>query len=194
MFYVKILQVLKLYQFIIDFITLNAGVTQEYELLKFIEEKHPDFFDSLGTSPTLYRKHFFLFHQLYLLNDELNKNSSQLKISVLEISISHSVKGSPAIGEIDHLKSFYLNKQNLYLSEDEILNMKKMFWKKYVALDKKADAIKLLELENIEPLDKKIIKQQYNRLANQHHPDRGGEQAQFIAIKQAYEELKRLFI
>jgi DnaJ-class molecular chaperone len=48
----------------------------------------------------------------------------------------------------------------------------------------------ILELEK--PTSKDKIQQAYRRLVKIHHPDRGGVSAQFIAIKQAYENLLKV--
>ena len=47
-----------------------------------------------------------------------------------------------------------------------------------------------LELETGAPWEQ--VQSAYRRLAKEHHPDRGGDADQFRAIKDAYEQLKKL--
>lgn len=180
-------------QFIIDFIISSDEDVEEYFLLKFIEEQHPNFFDSLGESPSLYKKHFFLFHQLYLLRDDLLKQGKSLIISGTKISIRDQTRSSTAISDTDALSEFYLNLDNLALSDEDVSEMLNKFWQKYLAIDKKAEALQVLGLHNTTDLNKKTIKSRYAELAQKHHPDKGGDEQMFIKIKEAANTLKHLF-
>ncbi len=177
---------------LLDYISAQSDGTQEYPLLKHLDENHPEFFEELGNKPSLFKKHFFLFHQLYLIKLELLENNQTLIISPLEIRLCQSSDAGKEMGETDALSGFYLNKKNLDLTEEEILQMQKKFWEKYLALDKKAEAIKILGLETYSELDQKTLKTRYSELAQKHHPDKGGDPTDFILIKQAYKDLKLL--
>ncbi|MCW8878496.1 MAG: DnaJ domain-containing protein [Kangiellaceae bacterium] len=177
---------------LLDFINAKDGVTQEYPLLRHLEDNHPDFFKPLGHSPSLFKKHFYLFHKLYLLNQRLVQNKLRLTISPLEIRLCSIGKEGDAIGETDALMEFYLNQDNLNLSEEAVADMQKKFWEKYLALDKKAEAIKVLGLEGEESLDRFKLKKRFNELAQKTHPDKGGDEKQFVLLKQAYESLKQI--
>jgi len=50
------------------------------------------------------------------------------------------------------------------------------------------DAYKILGVKRTD--SKEDIKKAYRKLANEHHPDKGGEEAEFKKIKQAYEDIK----
>jgi len=176
-----------------DHILSCGGTVGEYSLFKFIEKTHPDFFKPLGASSSLFKQHFFLFHHLYLLRDELVEQGQSLLISAIEISICDLVSNSTAISETDSLREYYLNLDNLNLSDEEVSEMLTGFWQKYLAIDKKAEALQLLGLENTSNLNKKIIKSRYNQLAKKYHPDKGGDEQMFIKIKQAADTLKKLF-
>ena len=82
---------------------------------------------------------------------------------------------------------------NLDLSEKDVAKMLSEFWRKYLAIDKKAEALKILGIQNKDPITRTVINNRYKKLANIHHPDRGGCKKEFIKIKQATEELKVLF-
>ena len=180
-------------KFIIDYILSSGGVTQEYQLLKFIEKEHPIFFETLGQSPSLFKKHFYLFHQLYCLRDYLLAKNKILSISTLEIKISESLLSSTKLSEHDGLADFYLNIDHLSLPDDEITKMLNDFWEKYLAIDKKRESLVILGLENESYLDLNRVKNRYKELAMLHHPDKGGSKKKFIQIKYAMENLKHLF-
>jgi cell fate (sporulation/competence/biofilm development) regulator YlbF (YheA/YmcA/DUF963 family) len=165
----------------------------EYQLLKLIEEKIPQFFDSLPNRSALYQKHFWLFHHLYRLKTEFSKKGFILSISALAVSLRPASEAKTQLDERDPLVDFYLDMNNLYLSEAEIADMQKQFWQRFLALENKSQAIKTLELAGVRPLTFKAVKQQYQKLAQRHHPDKGGDSTTFRAIQQAYEELKLLF-
>jgi len=67
--------------------------------------------------------------------------------------------------------------------ENEINDMLRFFWKKYLAQDQKQEALSTL---NLPPeADPKMIKNQYKRLAQKHHPDKGGSAEMFNKVHQA---------
>jgi len=180
------------YQVIIDFLNEHDGVTQEYPLLRHLQTQHPRFFVQLGNKAGLYQKHFWLFHHLHRLNEQLLERNLRLIISPLEIRLCSVSEASRAVGETDLLKAFYLNEANLYLSETQISKMLRDFWEKYLALDQKAEAIRLLQLDADSPLDEQRLKSQYKKMAQQHHPDKGGDEEQFDQVRKAYQKLKTL--
>ena len=174
---------------------------KEYELMTDLE-KNSCFFNELGENTSLFKKHFFLFHHLYLLAEVLKYKNIELEVSALCIKLSNnSLVSEPENegdvseyrGEIVGLQKFYLNSDNLDLSEKEVQDMLALFWKKYLALDKKSDAKKCLGLQDQKALTRSLIKKRYNQLSSQHHPDKGGDRLEFIQIKEAYEQLKNLY-
>ena len=180
-------------QFIVDYIILKGGSVKEYHLLKYIEEEHPLFFGHLS-NPCLYKKHFYLFNQLYNLRDVLIDQSRTLLISSLEIKlISNNKKQNKEIGRTEVLRSFYLDLNNLYLSDEEVSDMLNAFWDKYYAIDKKIEAIKVLGLEGVVEVDLLKIKSAYTKLAHQYHPDKGGCSNTFLKVQKAYSLLKRCY-
>jgi len=180
-------------QFIIDYITSNGGVIKEYDLLRHIDKEQPQFFQSLGEKPSLYKRHFYCLHHLYLLRKSLAKYEQTIIISALEIRIIKNQSNTNEVGSLDHLADFYLNFENIKLSEKEVSEMLDQFWKKYSAIDQKSEALKVFGLAQNAIITKERIKQQYTKLVSVHHPDKGGEQEKFIQIKQAYNQLKHLF-
>ncbi len=177
-------------QDIINILLSHDGSMSEYQLLKEIELHLPDFFSQLSAPVSLYKKHFFLFNHLYRLKQQLTEESLHLCISPLEIKLVPAGEAGQKLGAIEPLRDFYLQLDNIHLSEVEISKMQRQFWEKYLAIDKKAEALKILQLTNISPVTHKVLKSRFNELARKHHPDRGGDEQMFIMIKQAYEDLK----
>ncbi len=181
-------------QFLIDFIQSSGGATSEYRLLQFVDKTCPEFFATLGDNPSLFKKHFYLFYHLYLLTNNLSESSQFLKISSIEIKIcQYDDTTRFDLAETDGLKEFYSNIDNLNLSDQEVNEMLDQFWQKYLAIDKKTQAILLLGLENIKNLDILMIKNRFNQLAHKYHPDKGGKEDYFFELKQAYNILRRLY-
>lgn len=189
---------------VIEFLRENNNKISEHLLLKHLETHHSDFFSVLPNPDRLYEKHFYLFHKLYqlkqaLFDDKLHLTVSALTIELLPTTSSHeqaankSLGDNHPIGDSDPLAEFYLDKNNLYLSESEVHAMQKKFWQRYLAIQQKSDAIICLELQGETPLTLQKVKKQYQKLAQQHHPDKGGDAEKFQAIKQAFNELKLIF-
>ena len=59
----------------------------------------------------------------------------------------------------------------------------KSFWKRYLAQDQKQAALDALDLPP--EADAKMIKDQYKRLAQKHHPDKGGCAEIFNKVREA---------
>ena len=171
----------------------EKGSVKEIELLHFINENQAEFFKSLGSNPSLYKKHFLLFNHLYRLNEELSQDGFRLIISALEIKLCPITDLGTEIAHTDALKTFYLDKKHLELSDQALDEMMNDFWKKYLALDKKSEALKVMGLVSEPDLTLSKLNKRYNQLAKLHHPDKGGDKNQFIELKIAYGDLKVLF-
>ncbi|PCI65498.1 MAG: hypothetical protein COB38_11075 [Gammaproteobacteria bacterium] len=193
-------------QILLDYLEHKSLAIKEYELMTDLQE-NTKFFSKLGEDASLFKKHFYLFHHLYLLAEALKEQSFELEISALSIKLckktltSESKKEghvseyhvSEYKGEIVELQNFYLNSDNLNLPDEEVQDMLALFWKRYLAIDKKSDAIKCFGLEEHNNLSRSQIKKRYNQLASQYHPDKGGDKIKFMQIKEAYEQLKELY-
>ncbi len=164
----------------------------EYELLKIIDAEQPDFFSQLSSPQRLYQKHFLLFHHLYKLRDKWSRHGVQLSISAMSIELISESQPGQNIDHHDPLTEFYLDKNNLHLSEEEVQKMQQAFWQRYLALEKKTESIKTLQLSDVSPLRWSVVKKQFQKLAQKHHPDKGGCPKKFADIRQAYNELKQL--
>lgn len=153
----------------------SAGIS-EYDLLQALREQ--GYFNFLSTPAMpheLFRAHFILFHALYLLRDQFYKNKTYaLNIETLCIRLLPYQAGQKNLQRTDNLRMYYLDLNNLEnTSEDDIYDMLASFWKKFQGIDNREAA--LAELGLTDPVDNKVIKQAYRRLAMQYHPDRGGD-------------------
>ncbi|MFT6733794.1 MAG: hypothetical protein ACJAS9_001988 [Polaribacter sp.] len=200
-------------QILLDYLESKPSYIKEFDLMTDLSEDlgvEHGFFSDLGKSPSLFKKHFFLFHHLYLLSEVLLPSGRLLEISALSIKLIVSEQSSvhpekktkkkqlsESCAVTDsvsiELKTFYLEKNNLYLPDKEVQELLELFWKKYLSLDKKTDAIKCLGLQDLNNLSRSQIKRRYNQLAIQFHPDKGGDNIKFMQIKEAYEQLKALY-
>lgn len=65
------------------------------------------------------------------------------------------------------------------------------FWDRYLAIDKRLEALQTLGLPADATWD--MVERVYRRLAAKHHPDKGGDAARFREIRAAYEILLRCY-
>lgn len=165
----------------------------EYALFKHLESNCAAFQgDDKRIDIALFRKHFMVMNALYQLQDSLVKDGLYLAISALSIKIEPIKAGenkTPANCPDAKLRDYYLDWSQLSeTTESDVNTLLTIFWKQYCAYDKHADAFNTLGLDSDETWP--AIQQTYRRLAAESHPDRGGNNEQFIAIREAYETLK----
>lgn len=182
----------------------------EHQLLTLLQEPPHAFFaaDAMRDPLLLFQTHFLLFHCLYLLRNRWQKNRyASLEISALSIkkigitSLINTVDS--ATNSHDHTDQLLLNADPLaqyYLdwshfsntSSEDVDSLLDSFWKKVYQPQSAEDlqqALKVMELEAPLPLPQ--LKQQYRRLAQRFHPDKGGESEHFKKICQAFHQLRQ---
>lgn len=167
---------------------------REYDLIKAIDADGG--FPNLAQDSqlALFQKHFLVKNALFQLQLALwQEEQVYLYISALEIRV---VPGTPVTSEQTlpgtagdaSIRDYYLDWSNYETATVEsVETLLNSFWQRYASHDKRDEALDVLQL----PADasQAMIKQQYRRMANQHHPDKGGDSQQFIALRQAYETL-----
>ena len=154
----------------------NSEGIGEYDLMTNLKSQgYFDFLSQPALPHELFQAHFFLFHALYLLSDDLlNEKTYLLDIHTLKIQLLPYQKGKNALQLDNKLKNYYLDFKNLEnTNENDVYNLLASFWNKYNKIDLREDA--LSELGLIDPVDDNMIKKEYRRLIMQHHPDRGGD-------------------
>lgn len=168
----------------------------EYELLKRVETGSDAFANvSDEQQLALFQKHFLLMNALYRLQTTLWEDERLwLQISPLRIVLGGAATivaetKDLADGNAHALKDYYLDWRNFTDADnDSVAELLAGFWRRYVAHDEQLRALEILKLNA--DSDWSTIKQQYRRLAAQAHPDRGGDNARFLEIREAYEILR----
>jgi len=170
------------------------SLSNEHQIIKHLQDKKIPPFDnfSLADSKDLFSAHFLCMHALYHLKNQY-QHSQKFKLIIESVRIQRITLNDPialneqpktVIETIDPLESYYLNSKHYFeTQEDEINDMLKSFWQKYIAQDNKKAALSTLNLPT--NADAKMIKAQYHHLAQKHHPDKGGCAEIFSKIYQA---------
>lgn len=168
----------------------------EYDLLKQLQNLENSAFKHLEFSShaTLFQAHFLLFHILYRIRDKLFESENiLLDINAINITL-HTVEQSAdqAISVTDPLRDYYLNLSNLFdTSEQDVIDLIASFWTRLHSTEQREYALAELGLQD--PVDFLAIKQQYRKLAMEHHPDRGGDTHKLQIINAAMEILERSY-
>lgn len=174
----------------------SPGELSEHQLIRRLEADQAPFPEAGEDADlALFQKHFMVMNALYQLQQSLFDEGFHLSISPLSIQLQPAGSGEaslPTQGPDAKLRDYYLDWSQLtQTTADDVDQLLNSFWQHYLAIDKKADALKRLGLEGNE--DWAAVQQAYRRLAAEHHPDRGGDQAEFIAVREAYEILSHCF-
>lgn len=169
--------------------------TNEHQIIKHLQDKLIEPFDnfSLSHSKDLFSAHFLCMHALYHLKNEYSEKRSYALIiqsvrvqrfDIRQYEDNDLQNTKQYLDRADPLASYYLNPKHYFeTQEDEINDMLKSFWQRYLAQDEKQEALTALELPG--HADKDMIKRQYRRLAQKHHPDKGGCAIAFNKIQEA---------
>ncbi|MCW9005707.1 MAG: DnaJ domain-containing protein, partial [Gammaproteobacteria bacterium] len=143
-----------------------------------------------------FRKNFLVMNALYFLQRDLMGSGYGLSISAMSIRLEPVADSSSSSELVDvadeKLSDYYLDWANYHeTGKEEIEQLLNDFWRVYHAQDKRLAALDILGLP--ESADWDQVQQVYRSLISQCHPDKGGEQKQFIEIREAYEVLKYCF-
>lgn len=174
----------------------NPEGTREIDLIDILSEHLPELIsrEALNTPLSRFRTHFLLFHALYQLRALLfAEQSGILEIAPLMIQI-HPWSGSNSqnIDLHDALEAYYLNWENLMsTNEDDVGNLLAGFWKRMIAPNEVQNALLVMNLKPQAGWTE--MKQQYRQLCMAHHPDRGGNTADYQALQSAYQTLKQRY-
>ncbi|WP_018994618.1 DNA-J related domain-containing protein [Thioalkalivibrio sp. ALJ2] len=136
---------------------------------------------------SLFQTHFVLFHCLYRLRDMLAGQGEWLRIHCLGIGIEPlqaADMGSDLPARGDPLRAYYLDLTRLEgMDAAAVEALLGEFWAHLARDERREQALEVLGLED--PVDAAAIRQQYRRLAQRHHPDRGGDTAVLQRINAA---------
>ncbi len=168
----------------------------EYEIISALKVQGL-YIDAMDDpSMALYTGHFFVMNALYALQRELLSDGLYLHISPMENRLHPTQAGGHGAlrsGAADAaLSAYYLDWNNLdTMTPDGVEKLLSGFWEHFAATDRQPDALTVLGLEA--GADWGEIQVAYRRLAAMHHPDRGGDAEQFIAVREAFLVLKGFY-
>tara|TARA_R110000764_G_scaffold9539_2_gene30523 strand:- start:1643 stop:2221 length:579 start_codon:yes stop_codon:yes gene_type:complete len=169
----------------------------EFDILKALKERLPEFSQlAEDNNLLLFRQHFLIMNALYQLQSSLwQEDNLTLHISAMRIHLvsATQIKRSDSTILSDSvdakLAAYYLDWEEYEKTGiDEVSHLLNSFYKGISLSGDRESALKTLQIQSTNPT-KTVIKQQYRKLAQQHHPDRGGDQDLFIDLRQAYEYL-----
>lgn len=185
--------------FITDILRMLKSTPDElkiYDLLAGVDKKLMEHLvDTADYNLATFRKNFWLMNALYQLQDQLLEEDVFLSIGQVSVNLAPggAVSYQYLSDHSDHkLKSYYLDWNNYQdATIDEVDRLISSFWEMYSSNDKKSDALLVLGLEA--GSDWNEVQQRYRELASQHHPDKGGDSAKFIEVREAYEILSQAY-
>lgn len=170
----------------------------EFDILKTLKDLLPAF-NQLADDNNLqlFRQHFLIMNALYQLQTSLWQDENLVLditatritlFSASQVKLSDNTHLSDSVDA--KLAAYYLDWDEYEKTDaDEVSRLLNSFFKGIsLAGSDRDSALKTLEIDAENPT-KTDIKQQYRKLAQQHHPDRGGDQDRFIDLRQAYEYL-----
>lgn len=138
---------------------------------------------------SLFQTHFLLFHCLYRLRDSLAERDEWVRIHCLDIGIEPA-RGGPGAGAVglpaqrDPLRAYYLDLTQLERMDAAAVEaLLGAFWSRLGRDQRREQALAVLELAD--PVDADTVRRQYRRMAQRHHPDRGGDTATLQRINAA---------
>ncbi|NLQ18511.1 DnaJ domain-containing protein [Marinomonas sp. M1K-6] len=169
----------------------------EFDILKALKDQLAEF-NQLADDPNLqlFRQHFLIMNALYQLQSSLwQEENLTLSISAMRIHLLSTTQitqsdSTTLSDSVDaKLAAYYLDWGEYEKTDaDEVSRLLNSFYQGIHLEGDRDSALKTLQIEHHNP-SKTIIKQQYRKLAQQHHPDRGGDKNTFIGLRQAYEYL-----
>lgn len=174
-----------------DLLAAHPEGLSEYRLLGLLEAAAPQalVYRRSDDPLRLFRLHFLVFHALYRLRDRCHaEGSATLEISPLRIRLGPYSQTATGLTDHDPLRAYYLDLKHLETTDREAVDeLIGQFWVRLAADERRQSALAVLGLSD--PVDFATIRRRYRRLAMRHHPDRGGDGAQFQAIRSAYATL-----
>ena len=170
----------------------------EFDILTALKKRLPEFSQlSDDSNLQLFRQHFLIMNALYQLQTSLwQEENLILDITSTRITLLTSSQVTPSgssmlSDSVDaKLAAYYLNWDEYEKTDtDQVSSLLNSFYKGISLTGDRDEALSTLQFESDDNPSKLDIKQQYRKLAQQYHPDRGGDQDTFINLREAYEYL-----
>lgn len=171
----------------------QQGEAKEIELIQYLKSLGQEPFTqfNLSHSKDLFRAHFLIKHALYhLQNSYFQARKFVLHIDLVNIKRQVFLDGRSELAVHDPVKAYYMDISHYFETEEEEVNeLLNGFWQKFLARDDLSAALQVLELP--EDANRNDVKVQYRKLAQCHHPDKGGCAERFKKISAAKRLLDR---
>ena len=178
---------------LLDLLRKRPQGWKEYELLLALEARGQPGFEREGDRSRLglYRRHFRLFHALYMLRDRLHgEAASDLHVHCLDIRLRayrNPEAWQPA--ERDGLREHYRDlDRGEALTEAEVEALIAGGLRRSFARERRTEALAALGLAD--PVSDSEIRRRFRTLALEHHPDLGGDPQRFQQISAAVSWLR----
>jgi hypothetical protein len=195
-------QIIELTDLLAILLSDNPQGLPEHQLLKLLQQAPHEFFasDALRDPLLLFQTHFLLFHCLYNLKQRWAiAQQAELEISVLLIikrpfivKETEKNQAQPLL-QSDPLAQYYLDWSHFSTTtEEDVETLLNSFWRKVFnpqTEDNIQQSLAIMQLDV--PVSTVQLKIQYRRLAQIHHPDKGGDSEHFKKICQAFHQLKQ---
>ena len=169
----------------------------EYTLIQHLQDADIAPFSLLKMHQTheLFQAHFMVRHALYRLQQDYHdKHMFHLVIELTKLTrLPWQESNATGISDQpDTLRQYYLNLNNLLVTTpDDVNTLLRDFWQRYITQDNKVEALRVLGLSV--NTDFPTARRRYRQLAQQYHPDKGGNTARFQALQDAMATLERCF-
>lgn len=172
---------------------------REYDLINSLVSDGVLANDYGATSLGLFQTHFLVKNALYHLQPVFLQMGMTLVIEPIHIYLEECGAEQPeqqsvsaAAAESPKVAEYYLDWSHfVQASEESVDSLLQSFWQRYIALDAKAEALALFDLDASATFPE--IRRRYRQLAMQHHPDRGGCKNKIAELNQAMAVLQQCY-
>ncbi|NGZ06709.1 MAG: DnaJ domain-containing protein [Magnetococcales bacterium] len=179
---------------LLEILSAHPEGVREHALIKMLQHQGVEPFaeSDLADELTLFRIHFFLFHQLYLLQGVLRREQrGDLRIHCLGIILLPWCGEVPGVEEADPMRAYYLDTTHLdTTTRQDVIGMIAGFWRQMGRWEQQESARAILGVKS--GAGRAEIRQRYWELSWQHHPDRGGDGERFRVIAEAADVLLKM--
>lgn len=163
-----------------------------HELLQAIKQQTPLPRLHENEQLALFRLNWLMMNGLYQLQLSFMESNLYLHISTLDIHLEpmQADAANAKILQRDNLRSYYLDWHNF--SDTTVDEVKALLEGLYWPKPSQQALVKARRLLGVNgQASAKQVQLAYRRKAQQCHPDKGGNEQEFIAVQEAYELLKK---
>lgn len=178
-----------------QFLMQRESNVTEYQLIQHLE--HAGLFAELldaDASLALFQKHFLTMHALYRLQASLYEEGYRLLISPLSIQLTSFAPGDAGHGRAlddapESLRSYYLDLDHFHsATSHSVTDLLETFWRRFNSQDQADQAFALIGVSA--QASWRDVQKSYRQKAAHAHPDKGGDAARFIELRNAFQVLK----